>query len=86
MASLKSISTQPESGVPSTAARADALVAQVVIQRVDERVHLARVVRRGDDEVVGEGRHLADVHQDDVLRLAVGEQVGDALGEIEGLQ
>ena len=86
MASLKSISTQPESGAPFDAARADAVVAQVAVERLDDRVHLPRVADGRDHEVVGERRHLADIHQHDVVRLSVREQVSDALREVDGLQ
>ena len=68
------------------AKRADAFAAEIGAERFDDRIHLARVAGGGDDEVVRERRHLADVHQHDVLRLPFGEEIGDALGEVCGFQ
>lgn len=52
---------------------ADALVAEVAVERVEDGAHLAGIRGGGDDEDVGEGGDGTDVHQHDVLGLAVGE-------------
>lgn len=65
---------------------ADAVVAEVAVQRVDERVQVAGVGGTRDNEVVRKGRDVADVEQENVFRLPVGEEVDDASGEVGRLQ
>ena len=55
-------------------------------QPFHDRVELQGRVRRRQHEIVGEARTPADVQQNDVLSLQLGEQVDDAVGEGLGLQ
>ena len=48
-------------GVAFAADAGDAAGAEVAVERVDEGLHLAGVRGRGDDEIVGETRNLANV-------------------------
>lgn len=60
----------------------DAELPHVAFERIDQRVHLADVVRRGDHEIVGERRNLADVDLNDVLGLAIREDVDKVLSDL----
>ncbi len=53
---------------------------------IDEGVQLPDARRRGDDKVVGDRPDRPDVEQDDLLGLAVREQVDYLTGEFGALQ
>jgi hypothetical protein len=65
---------------------ADAVLTQLLVQRIDQGAHLPRVDGGGDDEVVSEGGHPANVQQHDLLGLAVSQEVNDAAGDVGRLR
>jgi hypothetical protein len=54
------------------------VASQGLVQRLHQGLHLADVHRRGNDEVIGEGRDLAYVKKQDILSLLLRQQVNDA--------
>lgn len=64
------------------AAGRDTVLTQFLAQRLDKRPHVARVDSGGDNEVVGKRGHPANVQQDDLFRLPVGQQVNDSTGDV----
>ena len=64
----------------------EAIAAQGLVQGIQQGLNLAHVHRRGDDEVVGEGRDLAYVEKQDVLGLLLGQQVNDTPREVGSSQ
>lgn len=59
---------------------------ELVFQVLGERVKLQRRLGRRDDEVVCEGRRFGDVHQGDVQRLVVTQDINSLVGEKFGTQ
>ncbi len=69
------------------APRADLLgLAQVMVDRLQDGVDLAIGAGAGDDKIIGEGRDLADVQQQDVLRLSFGENISYSVCQLFRLQ
>ncbi len=69
------------------APRADLLgLAQVFVNRLQDGLDLAVGARAGDDKIIGERRDLADVQQQDVLRLFFGENVSYSVRQLFRLQ
>jgi hypothetical protein len=59
----------------------DALFSELFVQDIHQGAHLPGAGRRRNDEEVGEPGDRADVDQGDVLRLPVGQEIDDPLGE-----
>jgi hypothetical protein len=57
-----------------------------LFHRLDDGLDLAVGGAVGDDEVVGEGSDVADVQQEDILRLLVGDGVYDVARQFVGFQ
>lgn len=64
---------------------ANTVLTQLFAQRLDQRTHVPRVHGGGDDEVVGKRGHPVNVQQDDLLRLAVGQKINNAAGNVSRL-
>src|SRR3954454_22235223 len=60
-------------------------VAELVLDLVDDRLHLAVVARGLQQERVGDGELVADVEGDDVLRQLVGGRAGGDVDEGDGV-
>lgn len=58
-----------------------ALRLQLFFEMFGERVKLKGRKRRRDDEVVSEGCRPRDIDEDDVLRLAIREDIDRAVGQ-----
>lgn len=63
-------------------AEIDAPRFHLAFERVDQRIELADVVSRGDNKVVRERGDLADVELDDILGLAIREDIDEVLGDL----
>src|SRR3990172_7624608 len=76
----------PRIQVALAAKGAQPVPAQGLVQNIQKGLHLADVDRRGDNEVIGESRDLADVEKQDILSLPLGQQVNDAAREVRSSQ
>lgn len=68
-------------GVALATQRIEALVCKVLIENVDQGVHVPGVLRSGYDKEVAERRDLADIKQHDVFRLMLRQSIDDSVGD-----
>lgn len=54
--------------------------AQVFVQRIEQRLHVARVLAGGQNKIIGEGYHPFHVQQNNVLRLFIGKKLDYSTG------
>jgi nucleoside-diphosphate kinase len=59
----------------------DAILGQLGVDGIAEGLHLANGLGAGDHEVVGEQNDLADIQQEDILSLPIGEEIDDSASE-----
>ena len=78
------MSTQRPSRSPSRRTGLAPIVAQRVLDRVDDRLDLPVVGGRAEQERVGDDELLGDVEGDDVLGQLVRGRLGGGADELEG--
>ena len=61
-------------------------LSHLFVNRLQDGLDLAVGARAGDDKIIGERRNLADVQQQDVLRLFLGENVSYSVRQLFRLQ
>jgi hypothetical protein len=59
----------------------DAVLGQLRVDGVAEGLHLANGLSAGDHEVVGEQGNVADIQEEDILSLPIGEEIDDFASE-----
>ena len=76
----------PRTGVALAAAHLDAMGCQTLVERVDDRVHLALAEHSSDHKPVSKAGDLADIDNGDILRQPLGQFVDNFLNKLISFQ